>query len=126
MSKRNRKTTKPEPQAEAIDQTEAVVAAAEEPELPPNRSVVPRQWVRAYAKSTLKGTCDDRIAHAMAKATQTDGKPDPAKIVALGEANGVDVLARWGKRNIGMQRMNLGNVLRGRAKRGEPVHGLEL
>lgn len=126
MSKRNRKQAQ---QAEAIEQTEAVEAAAleatptpeAEAELPPNRSVVPRQWVKAYNANALKGTCGDPIAYKMADATQTDGKPDPAKINALGDLNGIDVQARWGKRNIGMQRMNLGNMLRGRLKRGEEV-----
>lgn len=36
------------------------------------------------------------------------------------EANGID-MSRWKKLNPGMQRMNLGNVLRGRIKRGEYV-----
>jgi len=116
---RNRKTkteqTAPTPASEA--QTEP----AETTELEPNRSVVPKRWQEVYAKSELKGTNDDRIARALAEATKTAGKADPAKIKAIGEMNGIDVEARWGKRNVGMQRMNLGNVLRGRVKRGEQI-----
>ncbi|RPJ29570.1 MAG: hypothetical protein EHM33_00450 [Chloroflexi bacterium] len=93
-----------------------------ETELTPNRSVVPTRWVKAYAKSQLKGTCGDQIAYQLDEITKTDGKADLAKIRALGAANSIDVDLRWGARNVGMKRMNLGNVLRGRIKRGEPVH----
>ena len=114
---RNRKTKTqdaptPAPEAPQTEQAEA---------LPPNRSVVPKRWQEVYAKSELKGTNDDRIARALDEATKTAGKADPAKIRAIGELNGVDVERRWGARNVGMQRMNLGNVLRGRIKRGEEV-----
>ena len=85
------------------------------------RSVVPLRWAKAYAANELKGTCGDALAKALVELTQTGGKADLEKIRALGWANGIDVQERWGARNAGMQRMNLGNVLRGRAKRGEPV-----
>ena len=101
---------------------EIEAAVPVETELTPNRSVVPTRWVKAYAQSQLKGTCGDRIAYQLDEITKTDGKADLAKIRELGAANGIDVDLRWGTRNVGMQRMNLGNVLRGRIKRGEPVH----
>jgi hypothetical protein len=104
-----------EPEANATEQTPLEDATT------PNRSVVPTRWVKAYAKSTLKGTCDDALAHQLDALTKTDGKADLAKIRALGAINGIDVDSKWGQRNAGMQRMNLGNVLRGRAKRGEEV-----
>lgn len=109
---------------EAIEQNnepQAEAPAAPQQDTMVRRSVVPLRWAKAYAKSELKGTCDDALAHQLDAITKTDGKPDRAKIDALGWANGIDVQKRWGERNIGMQRMNLGNVLRGRIKRGEAV-----
>jgi hypothetical protein len=39
-------------------------------------------------------------------------------LVEVGLANDIDVAERWGHLNVGMQRMNLGNCLRGRANKG--------
>jgi hypothetical protein len=127
----SRKTSrKPRPaQAEATEANIEAAAPVEAPavdtpvetEAPANRSVVPTAWVKAYAKNALKGTCGDDLAYKLDALTKTDGKADHTKIVALGRLNGIEVDLRWAGRNIGMQRMNLGNVLRGRAKRGETV-----
>jgi hypothetical protein len=111
----------PAPVAEVAVEAAVEAPAPVETELKPNRSVVPTAWVKAYAKNALKGTCGDQLAHQLDALTKTDGKADHAKIVALGRLNGIEVDLRWAGRNIGMQRMNLGNVLRGRAKRGEEV-----
>jgi len=126
MSRKSNRKPRPA-QAEATEANIEAAAPVEatpapvETELKPNRSVVPTAWVKAYAKNALKGTCGDRLAHQLDALTKTDGKADHAKIVALGRLNGIEVDLRWAGRNIGMQRMNLGNVLRGRAKRGETV-----
>lgn len=92
---------------EALDEAEAEVVT---------RSVVPRKWRNVYNHNALKGTCNDQLAHDL-KAALVD-----SNLQALGELNAIDVSARWGARNPGMRRMNLGNVLRNRIKRGEEVH----
>lgn len=100
---------------------EATEAQTEAPEAIVRRSKVPLAYQQKYAASTLRGTCDDALAHAMA-ATKTGDQR--AALYALAEANGIDAKGRWGERNIGMLRMNLGNVLRHAAKRGIPTKGL--
>jgi hypothetical protein len=82
----------------------------------------------------LRQLCDQRAAEAIgqyrrdceAKGEEATPAGDKAvaavavqqALVEVGQANGIDVLGRWGARNAGMQRMNLGNCLRGRAKHG--------
>lgn len=71
----------------------------------------------------------DKLADRMLEAVHDDeGKVDLEKLRAVGRENGVDVLARWGhlkdrhgNMNIGMVRMNLGNVLRQKIRQGEKV-----
>ena len=90
------------------------------------RSVVPLQWQRVYAKhedKALRGTCADEFAVKFRKLTTgKDGKLDIGALVRIGQANGIDPLTRWAGKNPGMLRMNLGNVLRGMAKRGEKIN----
>ena len=112
--------------AEAVVEIEAahdaVEAETETEEETPRGSAVPLRWRQEYARRPLKGTCSDDLAYRLDRATKgNDGKTSVAKLEAIGWANGIDVFARWGQRNPGMQRMNLGNVLRGKAKRGETV-----
>ena len=49
-----------------------------------------------------------------------DGKVDPDKLAKVAKANKVD-LDKYSHLNIGMQRMNVGNRLRGMHNKGEKV-----
>jgi hypothetical protein len=87
------------------------------------RSVVPLAWQRVYAKNVLKGTCDDGIAKRLADVTKgNDGKCSRELLYSIANANGINAEGRWGHRNVGMVRMNLGNVLRGMVKRGNEIY----
>jgi len=55
---------------------------------------------------------------ALVFAPDTTGARETA--VAIAEANGLD-LNKWAHLNLGMQRMNLGNALRGMYNKGKPV-----
>ena len=79
-----------------------------------SKSKVPTKYRKRYAN--YNGTCGDQLSAILAEAKKAD-----LSVVEIGEANGVDVLGRWGGRNVGMQRMNLSNVLRGMVRRGEAV-----
>ena len=59
------------------------------------------------------GSCGDEMAAAFAAC-------DPSEWSLVAKANGVD-FGRWSHLNNGQQRMNLGNVLRGKLRRGETV-----
>lgn len=85
-------------------------------------SIVPLRWKLKYEQTDLPGSCGDKAAKAFAEAvTAEDGSMDLSALHAIGKANGIDCLGRWGARNPGQQRMNLGNVLRGMQRRGETV-----
>lgn len=81
-------------------------------------SVVPDSYKERYGADQ---NCGDEIALIL----------KGEDINAVGTANGIDVEKKWGlgrvvdglpkPLNPGMQRMNLGNVLRGRVQRGEYV-----
>ena len=71
-------------------------------------------------------TCGDDVAEVMSRVcrkinseTNTD-YIDIDELKAVAKANGIDWL-RWAHLNIGQFRMNLGNVLRGKVRKGEPV-----
>ena len=83
---------------------------------PRNRSVVPDKYKVRYGKA---GNCGDAFALALAEAAPTEGNQAEA-LRELATLNGVD-FSRWDHCNIGQRRMNLGNVLRGKFRRGEPV-----
>lgn len=85
-----------------------------------SRSVVKPHYKAAYKPHD--DTCGDEFTVAF-----TDECHDPetdtvdmAALVAIAKANGVD-MGRWAGRNVGMQRMNLGNVLRGLMRQGKRV-----
>lgn len=123
MSRKSRKTLEAAVEAPAVElevETPAIEAEAPEAEAPEvvTRSVVPRKWRNVYNHNPLKGTCNDALAIELNAIL----KSGTLSLVALGELNNVDVQSRWGARNPGMQRMNLGNVLRNRIKRGEHVN----
>lgn len=71
------------------------------------RSAVPDQYKKAYGKEQ---NCGDEIAAIL----------KDADVESVARQNGID-LERWQGRNAGMVRMNLGNVLRGRMRRGDHV-----
>lgn len=120
VAKALRKTTR----KAVVAEVEAILA-----DLIPSSSAVKDGYKKAYARNELKHTCSDDIAHAFAQLTQGHTGDDLMEVlVKVGEANGLAVEDRWGhlrnkdgSRNTGMIRMNLGNVLRNAAKRGEKV-----
>ena len=81
---------------------------AEQPKA--TKSVVPLEHKKRYGKSQ---SCGDDVAKRL-KGLQ------PEDLAFLAQLNGI-VYARWSHLNGGMQRMNLGNVIRGMEKRGEEV-----
>ena len=102
-AKKTQKTTEAAP-AEETPTPETVQQAA-----PTRRgSVVPSLYRQRYGKDQ---TCGDGLAEALAGT-------DLEQLAEVATENGLD-LTRWAGRNPGMIRMNLGNVLRGRVRRGE-------
>jgi len=66
-------------------------------------------------------SCDDDVAAALKdQVTGADGKCDPDALYDVAIANDLDPKC-YSHLNIGMQRMNFGNVLRAMAKRGNYV-----
>lgn len=83
-----------------------------------NGNVVPEQYRKEYGKEQ---NCGDELARVFREfTTDSEGKCSLDKLDIVASQNGLDI-ARWSHLNIGMQRMSLGNVLRGRLKRGERV-----
>jgi hypothetical protein len=81
----------------------------------------PQDTFKKYAAKYGKlGHNGDEIATAFADAVKENGKVSREKLVAIAEANGID-LDKWKHLNLGMQRMNLGNALRGAYNKGKPV-----
>ena len=87
----------------------AAIAALDLPPKP-RGSVVPESYKRAYGKAGNNG---DQVVRAIAEA-QASG----TTLEAIATENGVD-FGRWSHLNNGMQRMNLGNVLRGLCRKEE-------
>ena len=84
-----------------------------------NGSIVKDYYRKLYGKGN---SCGDELAAALKAATTgEDGKTDANKLVKVGNRNGIDVPTRWGHLNVGQIRMNLGNVLRAMANRGESI-----
>lgn len=88
-------------------------------------SKVPLKYKLRYGKSQ---NCGDEMAGVFDDAVKGEkGKIDMGALRTIGSQNGIDVEKRWGegrkdgKLNEGMQRMNLGNVLRSRVKGGKSV-----
>lgn len=79
---------------------------------------VPAKYKAKYGASQ---SCGDDVASVLKdQCTGADGRCDPDALANIAIANDLD-LKRWQHLNIGMQRMNLGNVLRGMVKRGDYV-----
>ena len=83
------------------------------------KSIVPKVFKDRYKKQG--GNCGDELADAMNSTVKGEkGKIDGTKLAAVMAQNGVEK-GRWSNLNVGQRRMNLGNVLRARIKRGEAV-----
>lgn len=81
-------------------------------------SVVPAHYKKDYGPSQ---SCGDEIAEIMkAETCDEKGKADRAALIRIADANGIPH-DRWAHLNVGMFRMNLSNVLRGKVKRNEQV-----
>ena len=94
-----------------------------EDEAQTRKSVVPSPYTAMYKERGDATSCGDNVASKL-KAAILDKKAGGmslAKLANIGKLNDVDVAERWGHLNPGMRRMNLGNVLRAKAKRGEKV-----
>lgn len=92
------------------DEEEAEEGSAEE--------VVRRRYRMRYAETD--NHCNDAMAVAFYGECRVEGEVSLDKLKEIAAANAVD-LGRWRGRNIGMIRMNLGNVLRGKLRHGEQV-----
>ena len=105
--------------------TLATLAAAIEEASRRKGSVVPNEYRYQYG---VDQSCGDDVAKALtAKVTDPKTGVDLEACRVVAGANGVeDKFDAWLDKglNPGMVRMNLGNVLRGKARRGEPVVGL--
>jgi len=109
--------TASEPQVQNVSEVES---EEEDEHEQPHGSVI-QKWRRDQYTLT-NDSCGDAIADALKLATSDDkGKMVFDDLVQVGRDNGVDVMARWGERNPGMIRMNLGNVLRAMIRNGNEV-----
>lgn len=89
----------------------------------PQKSIVPVRFKARYAEHGDSN--GDRVALALkayVAGVNADGRPstDVAKLREVAEANGIDFNA-YARLNIGQQRMNVGNRLRGMLKNEKPV-----
>lgn len=100
---------------------EAAKAAEAEAIAKARKSVVPGKYKARYAAAGHAGTCGDELASWLTSATMTPTGVNLGALRFIGSLNGIDVEKRWGHLNPGMQRMNLGNVLRNKAKLGGTI-----
>ena len=74
-----------------------------------------------YAEKYEDGTCGDDMAALLAKSVKNeDGSTDERAIAKIAKDNGID-MEKYAKLNVGMQRMNLGNRLRGLVNGGTDI-----
>jgi hypothetical protein len=84
-----------------------------------SRSVVSAKYRERYAATA--GNCGDALAAALRAACNDDkGRLSLEQLAAVAVENGLD-LAQWHHLDAGRKRMTIGNVLRGRWRRGQPV-----
>ena len=100
------------------EQVEAALAAA----AAKRGSVIPDDYRVQYG---VDQNCGDDVAVRLKDATTgKDGKADMAAVEAIASKNGLgDKFDQWVSRglNNGMVRMNLGNMLRAKARKGDEV-----
>ena len=111
-AKTESKLTKDQADAQKLVELDAD-PSIEDDEAPTPKSVVPEKYKRQYGKTGNNG--DDLAVFLKELDFEADVLPSAKKDA------GIDVLDRWGHLNPGMQRMNLGNVLRGAIKKGNDV-----
>lgn len=102
-----------------LDATLAAVTKAAEEAAKRRGSVIPDHYRYQYGADQ---TCGDDIATKLTAAVTSENGVDLDKCREIAAANGVeDRLDRWIAKDLnpGMVRMNLGNVLRGIARKGE-------
>lgn len=105
-----------------IEEVEVKDAGTEE-EKPKTGGIVPKVFKERYAATG--NNCGDEVAEMMAEIVNVPvkGRKNPGvdleRLAEVGRQNNIDVAARWGHLNPGQQRMNLGNVLRGKVNRAE-------
>ena len=101
-----------------LEQVEAALAAA----AAKRGSVIPDDYRVQYG---VDQNCGDDVAVRLKDATTgKDGKADMAAVEAIASKNGLgDKFDQWVSRglNNGMVRMNLGNMLRAKARKGDEV-----
>lgn len=106
----------------------ATTAGIEIPTKASGSNVIPDSYRKTYGSTQ---SCGDDVALALTKFVMVetkggkDGKTtirtcDETKLEKVASDNGVDT-GRWKHLNLGMKRMNLGNVLRGKRTKGEKV-----
>lgn len=84
------------------------------------KSVIAPKYKKKYRPN--KDSCGDKIRDAVWEFLHPDGEDvDVVKLNKLGKDNGIDVMDRWGAKNVGMRVMNTTNVLRGMLRRGLDV-----
>jgi len=97
---------------------EAILAEHTEEATGP-KSIVPLDYKAKY--KAFGGTCGDEMAEVLTEAVRGEsGKVDQKLLENVMAQNNIE-RGRWNDRNVGQRRMNLGNVLRARIKRGEFV-----
>ena len=79
---------------------------------------VGKKYRERYGKT---GHTGDEIAEVLkAHCVDKDGKIDTAKLDKLCSANGIEY-GKYEHLNVGMQRMTIGNILRGKHRKGEAI-----
>lgn len=92
----------------------AMLALADSLNLTAHGNVVSDAWRQTHKG----GSCGDELAAALTEAVGTPVSKEA--VVEIAKQNGIDA-NRWAHLNPGQQRMNLGNVLRAKARRGKQV-----
>ena len=106
-----------DPKATKAQLVEVLADAEGEAEGP--KSIVPEGFKAQY--KAHGGSCGDEMAGVFADTVKGEkGKIDVSKLEEVMAQNGIET-DRWSNLNVGQRRMNLGNVLRAKAKRSEYV-----
>tara|TARA_R110002126_G_scaffold51112_3_gene140257 strand:- start:547 stop:855 length:309 start_codon:yes stop_codon:yes gene_type:complete len=82
--------------------------------------IMEKRFFDRYGRS---GSCGDQVSELLTQYLRDEetGKTNMAKLRNVATANSIN-LKRWDHLNMGHLRMNLGNVLRGKARAGADVH----
>lgn len=99
------------------NETDHVDGEEEEEADEPKPEYVPRKYRDEYKARGHVDRCGDELSNFLRNQLTTKEGTNLSLLNAIGHVNGIDVAARWGSRNIGMQRMNLGNALRQKLKK---------